>query len=90
MRSEVILNRNECCIHRRSRVCAGDVYGTNRNLLYVLMKANAAQWSLLLMTLLMKTQKAALIAEARPDIWKQLKEDIVKNKEYVLSATGDV
>ena len=54
------------------------------------MKANAAQWSLLLMTLLMKTQKAALIAEARPDIWKQLKEDIVKNKEYVLLTTGDV
>ncbi|KAK8791117.1 hypothetical protein WA158_005748 [Blastocystis sp. Blastoise] len=50
-------------------------------LLVIIMKANVAQWSLLLMTLLMKTQKASLIAEARPDIWNQLKDDINRHKD---------
>lgn len=52
------------------------------------MTADCAEWSLLLMLVLLKEKQLVQFARARPDVWEQCVEDVLDSTKWELGMMG--
>lgn len=52
------------------------------------MTADCAEWSLLLMLVLLKEKQLVQFARARPDVWEQCVEDVFDSTKWELGMMG--
>ena len=61
-----------------------------RYLLRRCMTADCAEWSLLLLLVLLKEKQLVQFARARPDLWEQCVEDVLESKKWELCRKDEV
>lgn len=54
------------------------------------MTADCAEWSLLLLLVLLKEKQLVQFARARPDLWEQCVEDVLESGKWELCRKDEV